>query len=61
MKDNLIHIKPGQRLAAKPDDQKKTKALKIMLTPGEFFSFAERVKAENEKNMTSLARKLLEL
>ena len=61
MKTNLIPIKPGEQRALKHPSQRRTKALKIMLTPAEAFSFAERAKAENEKTMTSLARRLLEL
>jgi len=58
---NLKPIKPGEQQALKHPSQRRTKERKIMLTPAEAFSFAERAKTEKEKTMTSLARRLLEL
>ena len=61
MNDNLIPIKPGQQLALKHPSQRRTECIKVMVTKAEKFSFAERVKQEQAKNMSALARKILEL
>ena len=61
MKTNLIPIKPGEQRALKPVDQRRSESIRIMVTVAEKFSFAERVKAEQAKNMSALARKILEL
>ena len=60
--NDKIHVKLGRpKGTTKPADQRRTEVLKIMLTPAEYFSFAERVKQEQAKNMSALARKILEL
>jgi hypothetical protein len=61
MNPNLIPIRPGEKRALKPEAQRRTVPLKIMLTPAEAFSFAARAKAEEEKTMSKLARRLLGL
>lgn len=57
----LNPIKKGERRAAKPDSQKRTKPLKIMLTPNEFEAFGKQAEEDGDKSMTSRARRLLGL
>lgn len=54
--DNLIPIKPGEKLAAKPDHRKRSASIEIKVTTAEKESLTAQANEAGEKSLSSWVR-----